>query len=73
MKSNRPGLRDRGGEKHNESNLGNFVDLAALVNLARTTAAWDSLTAQRVMAHARAGTLDPGIVEALLLAVGLEV
>jgi len=30
------------------------------------------LTAQLVMVQARAGTLDPGIVAALLAAVGLE-
>ena len=33
--------------------------------------AWQSLTAQLVMARAGAGTLDPAIVAALLMAMGL--
>ena len=47
---NRPGLRNRGGERQlNGSNPGNYVvSLAALVNRAAT---WDSLTTQRVMAQ----------------------
>ena len=70
MKSNRPGLRNRGGERQNNgSNPASYIRFAVP---SKDAAAWDSLTAQLVMARARAGTLDPGTVAALLLAAGLE-
>jgi len=38
----------------------------------REPSPWDQLTARLVMDRARAGTLNPAIVEALLVGVGLR-
>ena len=64
----RPGM-DAGGERSwiYGSNARSFLRPAASVN-----ADFKRLTAQLVLEQARAGTLDIGILEALLLAVGLE-
>ena len=64
----RPGQGNAGGEKQHNGNTLLYRRSAACVN----AAAWESLTTQIVMEQARNGTLDPEIVAALLLAVGLE-
>ena len=63
----RPLVKGAGGEEEQQN--GSRSGYRPLAGWSIDAAAWDSLTAQRVMAHARA---SPAIVEALLLAVGLE-
>ena len=65
----RPGVASRnGGDDYDSSN--NAKVIPPLPKL-KTVSPFDQLTAKLVMAKHRAGTLDPGVVEGLLMGVGL--
>ena len=58
----------RAGDYDSSSNSANVIPLFLKL---KTASPFDQLTAQLVMAKHRAGTLDPGVVEGLLVGVGL--
>jgi hypothetical protein len=65
----RPGNHSRNGGDYDSSS--NSAKVIPLFPKLKTGSPFDQLTAKLVMAKHRAGTLDPGVVEALLLGVGL--
>jgi hypothetical protein len=64
----RPGVVSRSAGDYDSSNSANVIPLFPKL---KTASPFDQLTVKLVMAKHRAGTLDPGVVEALLLGVGL--
>jgi hypothetical protein len=65
----RPGVVSRSaGDYDSSSNSANVISLFPKLN---TGSPFDQLTASLVMAQHRSGTLDPGVVEGLLVGVGL--
>jgi hypothetical protein len=67
----RPGVVSRsGGEYVSSSNSANVIRFPTKLKTDRNSP-FDQLTAKLVMAKHRAGTLDPGVVEGLLVGVGL--
>ena len=64
----------RGRQSRNRSNRKSLTNVVFLRRPPVTdpVRAFDSLTAQIVMKQHRDGTLNPGVLEALLLGVGLE-
>jgi hypothetical protein len=58
-----------GGDDYDSSS--NSAKVIPLFPKLKTASPFDQLTAKLVMAKHRAGTLDPGVVEGLLVGVGL--
>jgi hypothetical protein len=69
----RPGVVSRSaGDYDSSSNSANVIPLPTKLKTGRNSP-FDELTAVLVMKRLREGTLDPGVVEAFLAGVGLEV
>ena len=65
----RPGVVSRSAGDYDSSS--NSAKVIPLFPKLKTASPFDQLTAKLVMAKHRAGTLDPGVVEGLLVGVGL--
>jgi hypothetical protein len=65
----RPGVVSRSAGDYDSSS--NSIKVIPLFPKLKDASPFDQLTAKLVMAKHRAGTLDPGVVEGLLVGVGL--